>query len=424
MKKVFTLLTLVFCAVSVWAQSPQKMSYQAVIRNSSGQLVTSLAVGMKISILKGSVTGSPVYIETQTPTSNANGLVSIEIGGGTLVTGNFAGIDWANGPYFLKTETDPSGGKSYSITGTSQLLSVPYALHAKIAESALNSKWITSGNNMYYNTGNIGIGTSYPTAKLQITGSTPGDAVIFISPNKWIGVGDYGDIIFGDANHYIRGENTNGMTFHDVDRFYFEGGNVGIGKSTPTSKLDVNGEINVNSNKIINVATPVNVNDAANKAYVDSKTRIHFVGESYGGGIVFYVYDNGQHGLIAATADQSTGIQWYNGIFTVTNAVRDGIGAGMYNTERIIANQSTGSYAAQLCANYQGGGYGDWYLPSKYELNLLLAQRVAVGGFASHWYWSSTEYGSTNAFNFSFYDGIEGSGNKTFTYRVRAVRAF
>jgi len=432
MKKVFTLLTLVFCTVSVWAQSPQKMSYQAVIRNSSGQLVTSLAVGMKISILKGSVTGSPVYIETQTPTSNANGLVSIEIGGGTLVSGNFAGIDWANGPYFLKTETDPSGGKSYSITGTSQLLSVPYALHAKIAESALNSKWITSGNNMYYNTGNIGIGTSFPTAKLQITGSTPGDAVLFISPNKWIGVGDYGDIKFGDANHYIRGENTKGMTFHDVDRFYFEGGNVGIGKSTPTSKLDVIGEINVNSNKIINVATPVNNNDAANKAYVDSKTGIHYVGESYGGGIVFYVYDNGQHGLIAATADQSTGMQWYNGTFRFTGAAGDGLYAGEMNTAMIVATQmadnQTGNFAAKVCADYSvtvgGVTYGDWYLPSKYELNLLYAQKAVVGGIAYAAYWSSTEYSSSGAFNLSFGDGRAYTPNKMTTYPVRAVRAF
>ena len=81
---------------------------------------------------------------------------------------------------------------------------------------------------------------------------------------------------------------------------------------------------------------------------------IHKIGDSYGGGIVFWVDATGQHGLIAATADQSTGIQWYNGAYSTTNAVRDGIGAGMYNTERIIANQGEGSYAAQLCAKLPG----------------------------------------------------------------------
>jgi uncharacterized protein (TIGR02145 family) len=79
-----------------------------------------------------------VYTETQTPTTNANGLIAIEIGIGTIVSGSFANIDWANGPYFVKTETDPNGGSNYTLTGTSQLLSVPYAMHAKSAETALN----------------------------------------------------------------------------------------------------------------------------------------------------------------------------------------------------------------------------------------------------------------------------------------------
>jgi hypothetical protein len=130
MKKIITICAAILMSSSVFAQAPQKMSYQAVIRNSSDALVTSTAVGMQISILQGSASGTAVYVETQTPTSNANGLVSIEIGGGTVVSGNFANIDWANGPYFVKTETDPAGGTSYSITGTSQLLSVPYALYA------------------------------------------------------------------------------------------------------------------------------------------------------------------------------------------------------------------------------------------------------------------------------------------------------
>lgn len=113
---------------TVWAQSPQKMSYQAVIRNSIGQLVTA-QVGMQISILQGSSGGATVYAETQTPTPDANGLVTIEVGNGNPVA--FATIDWSAGPYFIKTEIDPAGGTSYTLTGTSQILSVPYALNAK-----------------------------------------------------------------------------------------------------------------------------------------------------------------------------------------------------------------------------------------------------------------------------------------------------
>ena len=126
------IITLAFLLIntSIFAQAPQKMSYQAVIRNSSNALITSTPVGMQISILQGSSTGTAVYVETQTPSTNANGLASVEIGGGTVVSGNFSAINWANGPYFIKTETDPTGGTSYTINGTNELMSVPYALNA------------------------------------------------------------------------------------------------------------------------------------------------------------------------------------------------------------------------------------------------------------------------------------------------------
>jgi hypothetical protein len=128
MRKIYSILAGLLLTVSVFAQAPQKMSYQAVIRNSSSALITSTAVGMKISILQGSSTGTPVYVETQTPSTNANGLVSLEIGTGTVITGTFATINWAAGPYFIKTETDPTGGTAYTIAGTNELMSVPYAL--------------------------------------------------------------------------------------------------------------------------------------------------------------------------------------------------------------------------------------------------------------------------------------------------------
>ncbi len=128
MKNLFMLVAALLITVNVFAQAPQKMSYQAVLRNSSSTLITSAPVGMKISILQGSSTGTTVYAETQMPTTNTNGLASLEIGTGTVLSGNFATINWANGPYFIKTETDPVGGTNYTITGTNELMSVPYAL--------------------------------------------------------------------------------------------------------------------------------------------------------------------------------------------------------------------------------------------------------------------------------------------------------
>ena len=136
MKNIYSVIAGLLITASVWAQAPQKMSYQAVIRNSSDALVTSTPVGMRISVLQGSVFGASVYVETQTPSTNANGLVSLEIGMGTPVTGTFATINWSAGPYFIKTETDPTGGTAYTIVGTNELMSVPYAFYAETSGSS------------------------------------------------------------------------------------------------------------------------------------------------------------------------------------------------------------------------------------------------------------------------------------------------
>lgn len=131
MKKIYALFFAVMLMAGVAAQAPSKMSYQAVVRNSSNQLVTNHAVSIRVSILKGSAAGTSIYTETRNTVTNANGLVSIEIGGGE----GFDAINWADGPYFIKTETDPDGGTTYTITGTNQILAVPYALHSKTAEA-------------------------------------------------------------------------------------------------------------------------------------------------------------------------------------------------------------------------------------------------------------------------------------------------
>lgn len=134
MKRIYSILTTLQIAGSVLAQAPEKMSFQAVIRNANNTLVANTQIGMQISILQGSTTGPAVYVEMQSPTTNANRLVTLEIGEGTIVSSVFASINWVNGPYFFNTESDLMGGANYSITGTSELLSVPYALHAKTAE--------------------------------------------------------------------------------------------------------------------------------------------------------------------------------------------------------------------------------------------------------------------------------------------------
>ena len=141
MKKIFTILTSLFLGVAfllpqqAQAQVPEGISYQAILRDLNGNVIQSRLVGMQISVLQGSPTGTAVYVETQAPTTNSNGLISIEIGNGLVQSGSLSSIDWANGPYFIKTETDPNGGSNYSLFGSSQFLSAPYALHAKTAQT-------------------------------------------------------------------------------------------------------------------------------------------------------------------------------------------------------------------------------------------------------------------------------------------------
>jgi hypothetical protein len=136
MKRIFILAVLLLSFAYGNAQSPQKMSFQAVIRNSSNSLVSNLPIGLRVSILQGTPSGAVVYSETQTANTNVNGLVTIQIGGGNVIQGDFSTIEWANGPYFIQTETDVNGGANYTITSTTQLLSVPYALYAQTSGSS------------------------------------------------------------------------------------------------------------------------------------------------------------------------------------------------------------------------------------------------------------------------------------------------
>ena len=332
MKRILlSLVAIATLSLSSLAQAPEGFNYQAVVRNAGGIILNNQPVGMRLTVQQGSIGGTAVYTETFTSTTNGYGLVNLEIGTGTS-TDDFSTIDWANGPYFMETAVDFLGGMTWVVMGTSQLMSVPYALYAK-----------TSGN----------------------------------------GEGPAG---------------TDGVDGQD-------GIDGAIGATGPQGATGLTG---------------------ATGGY-----PVHFIGESYGGGIVFYVYDNGQHGLIAATADQSTGIRWYGGSYTNTCARGDGVGAGLKNTAIIIANQGPvdgSTFAARLCNEYSvtvgGITYGDWYLPSKHELNLLYLQKTVVGGFAYTNYWSSTETDNGNAWGQSFFNGSQYNYFKSSNFNVRSVRAF
>ncbi len=137
MKPTLTILFSFFFVFGLMAQPPEEMSFQTIVRDAGNNLLTNTQIGMQISILEGSSSGSSVYVETHTPTTNVNGLASIGIGSGTVVSGTFSSISWSSNSFFLKTEIDPAGGTNYTVTATSQMLTVPYAMHSKTAANGM-----------------------------------------------------------------------------------------------------------------------------------------------------------------------------------------------------------------------------------------------------------------------------------------------
>lgn len=169
MKKLLLCLGLLV-AFTTKAQTPQLLSYQGIARDASGNIITT-AIGIQFEILQGSASGTLVYSETNNITPSSAGIFTAAIGAGS--PGTFSAINWANSPYFIRVSIDPSGGTSYSTVGTSQLLSVPYALYA---EGTKPSTLSISGNSLSINNGNtvtLPAGTSYTAGNgISISGNT------------------------------------------------------------------------------------------------------------------------------------------------------------------------------------------------------------------------------------------------------------
>ena len=380
-KILYTILAALLFPIAIFAQAPEKMSYQAVVRNSGDALVTNQVVGMQISILQTTATGTAVYVETQIPTTNVNGLVTLEIGTGTVVSGDFTTIDWSDDSYFIKTETDPTGGTSYTITGTSQLLSMPYALYAKTAGSSTETDPIYS---------------SSAAANINNT-----------------------DIINWDnkLETEVDGSITNeiqSLSFDCDDNLILSSGNSikipGITAANLPTIPDIQTFIN-NGMSVCDIKTQYPcIDDSA------------FYGLNYEGGIIFLV--QGCSGYVAAPNDQSSATTWWNG-----SPIFVGIGSSSYGsvleTSNIVsAIGVTGNYAASLCDDLVLNGYSDWFLPgflSIANMNSNLGPNGA--GILNGAYWCSWENNDSEARYFVM-GSTNGFMNKGDSYRVRAVRKF
>lgn len=280
MKRIFTILAVLLMA-NVFAQTPERMSYQAVVRNSSDALVKNTTVGIQISILQGSANGTAVYVETQTLSTNMNGLISLEIGNGTVQNGDFSSVDWANGPYFLKTETDPEGGANYTITGTSQLLSVPYSLHAKTADEAQTVNY----NNITDKPINVSQFTNdagYLTINDNIDVDPTNEIQDLQLENNTLTITNNTNATSVDLSSYLDDTDTH-LSEEEVDAMVSNNGFITSpddADADPTNEIQNLSSVLAQGNdsgakQIKNILDPTEAQDATTKAYVDAlKSRI------------------------------------------------------------------------------------------------------------------------------------------------------
>jgi hypothetical protein len=424
----FLLLTLVVNAQT----PPNAFNYSAVARNAAGQPIATTTIGIQVTILKTSPTGASQYSENHFVNTDAFGLFNLVIGAGAVQSGSMATIDWSNDNYYLKVGMDATGSTNFLTMGTTQLLSVPYAMYAKSAGS-VSGITITSvssaGDTLYLSNGQsfVAGGTGGGTGALVLPTITT-NAVTGITSNS---------ATFGGAI-----SNANGNQIMERGIVYSTSPNPtlgsnkivignGIGTFDTISALGYQYAHLLNSNTTYYVrAYAVTENNISAYGNEVSFTTLSVGQTGPGGGIVFFNKGNTNGGwqyLESATSDQSTGIAWgCNG--TSIPGTQLTVGSGEVNTSLIVAGCNEAGFAAKLCNDLVSGGQSDWFLPSRDELNLMYKNMHlnSQGNFnTSAYYWSSTEYdyGAAWAFYFGSGDAYD-YASKDYTGYVRAVRAF
>lgn len=330
----------------VQAQAPQKMSYQAVVWDASNNLVSQQNVGVQVSVLQGSPVGTPVYVETHSATTNANGLVSLEVGAGSPVSGTFSSIDWSTGSYYLKTETDPTGGTNYSISGTTQLLSVPYALYAETSGSGggsgggTNVNCGTSFNNNYVIRG-TGSGNWECTNDMVIT-STGRVGINATSPSSSydLTIGSGGFLVNGStSSSAIAGRLGIGTTSPNSS-FDLTVGSSGFTVTSSTSTSSIAGNLRIGSSSTASSTYDLQVDG---QTYLNSGLRVGTTTSPASGGIIANgeIRTNSQFYLNSSTAGTGTAvIRTSGGLLrpqSSTIRVKDNVNNLSFDKEKLFA---------------------------------------------------------------------------------------
>ncbi len=250
MNRIITFIVLL-TTVSVFSQSPQAFKYQAIARGSDGDVISSQNVSFRISILKDDINGVIVFTETHGVSTNDFGLVSLEIGNGTQVSGDFTTIDWKSNIHFLKVEMDENGSNNFQVMGVSQILSVPYALHASTSDS--DGDWTISGDDIYSSvSGNVGIGTTTPGQQLEVVGdmNIGGENSAYDGNSEFLGIEGRNDKWYLGVQNETSASATDffiGLSSSEDGIFHIQNNSrVGIGLTNPSEKLEVAGTVKAN----------------------------------------------------------------------------------------------------------------------------------------------------------------------------------
>ncbi|WP_330744855.1 beta strand repeat-containing protein [Chryseobacterium sp. CP-77] len=353
MKKILSLFWILIGFFMGLSQAPEKMSYQAVMRNGSGQLLVNQAIAVKVSILQGSPAGAAVYSERLTGNTNANGLISLEIGTGTVLTGTFATINWPAGSYYLKTETDPAGGTSYTIVGTSQLLSVPYAMYAKSAGGGGGSfaiPYSTTVNNAstLFSLINDGDGASLEGVNNTTTSNISAVRGIVNSASP------------GGFSSAVRGIN-NGTGGLGVGVYGSQAGSGwGVYGVTPNG-LGVYGNASANGTGVYAnsntgtglTATSNNGIPASISIFNNANNNVALSASSVGNGTVINVTTSGNGAGVRSSTGAGFGLHGITSSQTSAGVVGDNNGGG-----EAVVGRTTSDIAGAVVGRNDGGGYG------------------------------------------------------------------
>jgi hypothetical protein len=353
--------------------SPFAIPYQAVVRNSSGELVKNSEVLIRISILKTSPQGQITYVESHRPITNNNGLLSLQIGEGASEVGSLSAISWQDGVYFLRTQIDPTGGNNPTLDQTTQLMSVPFAFHANTAN--------------------------------QITGTINEADPLFSEWNRSTGIvinesqiSDLKNYLITEVDPVFSNSLASGITNADTSRW-----------NNKQNKLQAGQGIRIEGNTISASSTSTNFD--------------FYLGQDTLGGIVFYLYQDEKgatKGLLVSKEETNERLQ-NPASFTGSNRTWD----GAFNTG-LLVNSPAKEWAENL-------GEG-WYIPSVDEMGILWRARFHTNKKLNELelpllsttalYWTSTESSGTNAYQYSFGAGGLSTTGKANPLAIRAIKAF